>query len=71
MIAAAGCRPWPASVAARCSAARRCPGIATAVVVPDRRPAISMGVDMLRDVGRAEAHDTDYQRGSLASSWPA
>jgi putative DNA primase/helicase len=38
-------------------------GIATAVVVPDRRPAISMGADMLRDVARAEAHDGDYARG--------
>ena len=37
-------------------------GIATAVVVPDRRPAISMGVDMLRDVARAE-RTTPIARG--------
>ena len=38
-------------------------GIATAIVIPDRRPAISIGPNMLRDVARAEAHDADYARG--------
>jgi putative DNA primase/helicase len=39
------------------------PGIISAVVVPDQRPAISMGTDMLRDTRRAGAHDADYARG--------
>ena len=60
-IAAAGCTPV-AGFGGRQVLGRQAlpPGLASAVVVPDRRPVISMGVDMLRDIGRAEAHDADY-----------
>ena len=64
MIAAAGCLPVAGFGGRQVLGRQALPaGIATAVVVPDRRPAISMGVDMLRDVARAEAHDADYARG--------
>jgi hypothetical protein len=63
-IAAAGCTPVAGFGGRQVLGRQALPaGIATAVVVPDRRPAISMGANMLRDVARAEAHDADYARG--------
>ena len=64
-IAAAGCTPVAGFGGRQVLGRQALPaGLATAIVVPDRRPVISMGVDMLRDIGRAEAHDADYQRGT-------
>ena len=64
MVAAAGCLPVAGFGGRQVLGRQALPaGIATAIVIPDRRPLISMGVDMLRDVARAEAHDGDYARG--------